>query len=376
MLRYAAMLLEQLALRGHQTEIIQPQPVFGKLVSQPTMRKWLGYIDKYLLFPRKLRSRSQAFDLVHVCDHSNSIYLPHTGGRPCSITCHDLIAITSAQGRFSDLSISATGKLQQHWILKHLIAARYVVCVSSQTAHELAALANGAIQDVAVIPHTLNFQYSPASEQDVLQLRERLGIAGDERYLFHIGGNGWYKNRAGVLRIFQLLSKRLQAEGAPVPRLVLAGQPLAPEMRDYITTHDLTASVIEVADPSNEELCSLYSGAAALLFPSLNEGFGWPLIEAQSCGCPVITSNREPMTEVAGEAALYVDPADESAAAALIASNFDRLPLLREAGFLNMQRFSAHRISQDYERFFTAVAFGTPSQAVTEVAQPEPAARQ
>ena len=79
-------------------------------------------------------------------------------------------------------------------------------------------------------------------------------------------------------------------------------------------------SVIEVVEPSDEDLRSLYSGAAALLFPSLYEGFGWPLIEAQSCGCPVITSNRSPMTEVAGSAALYIDPANESAAAALIAA--------------------------------------------------------
>jgi glycosyltransferase involved in cell wall biosynthesis len=376
MLRYAEMLCRQLALRGHQIEMIQPQSIVGNLVSQRALRKWLGYVDKYIFFPATLRSRSLAFDLVHVCDHSNSMYLPHTSGRPSSITCHDLLAIASAQGRYPEQRISATGKVQQRWILKHLTSARHVVCVSAHTARELATFTSEASQDVAIIPNGLNFPYSPASEEAVHHLRERLGLAAGEQYLLHIGGDHWYKNRAGVLRIFQSLSRLLRTAGALVPRLVMAGQALSQETRDYIATHQLTASVIEVADPSNEELRSLYTGAAALLFPSLYEGFGWPLIEAQSCGCPVITSNRSPMTEVAGDAALYIDPADESAAATLIAVSLDRLHLLRDAGFRNIQRFDAERIAEEYERFFAAAACGTTSQAVSGTAHPEPAAKQ
>jgi glycosyltransferase involved in cell wall biosynthesis len=100
-----------------------------------------------------------------------------------------------------------------------------------------------------------------------------------------------------------------------------------------------------------------------LLFPSLYEGFGWPLIEAQSCGCPVITSNRPPMTEVAGDAALYIDPADEDSAAERIAEGFERLAQLREAGFRNAERFDPNRVFAQYERFFRAVAEGSPSCA-------------
>jgi glycosyltransferase involved in cell wall biosynthesis len=376
MLRYAEMLCRQLALRGHQIEVIHPQPIVGNGVSQRALRKWLGYVDKYIFFPAKLSSRSRAFDLVHVCDHSNSMYLPHTSGRPCSITCHDLLAIASAQGRYPEQRISATGKVQQRWILKHLTSARHVVCVSAHTARELATFSSKTIQDVAIIPNGLNFPYSPASVEAVHHLRERLGLAAGEQYLLHIGGDHWYKNRAGVLRIFRSLSTPLRTAGAPVPRLVMAGQVLSQDMRDYIATHELAASVIVVPDPSNEELRSLYTGAAALLFPSLHEGFGWPLIEAQSCGCPVITSNRSPMTEVAGDAALYIDPADESAAATLIAASLDRLHLLRDAGFRNIQRFNAERIAEEYERFFTAAAYGTTLRAVSGTAHPKPAAKQ
>jgi glycosyltransferase involved in cell wall biosynthesis len=356
MLRYAEMLRRQLSLRGHQVEIIQPQPVVGDLVKAPTLRKWFGYVDKYLIFPPKLRSRSSAFDIVHVCDHSNSMYLPHTNGRPAGITCHDLIAITSAQGRFPHARIYPAGRLQQRWILKCLAAAHNVVCVSTNTAQELATLSNGAVQNVVVIPNSLNFDYSPAPAEDVFAMRNRLGIAAEERYLLHIGANHWYKNRAGVLRIFQLLNELLRTSASRPLRLVLAGHSLSKDLHDFITDHGLQASVIEVVDPSNEELRSLYSGAAALLFPSLYEGFGWPLIEAQSCGCPVITSNRPPMTEVAGSAALYLDPEDEPAAAALIATHLDRLHLLRGPGFRNLERFDPDQTSQAYDNFFAAVA--------------------
>jgi glycosyltransferase involved in cell wall biosynthesis len=356
MLRYADMLCRQIALRGHHVEIIQPQPVFGNLVARGPLRKWLGYVDKYLLFPAKLRARVSAFDIVHICDHSNSMYLSHTGPRPASITCHDLLAILSAQGRYPQQKISLTGKVQQRWILKHLSGAQNVICVSANTARELAALSRKAPQNVSVIPNPLNFPYSAAPAENVLNLRNRLGLAAEERYLLHVGGGHWYKNRPGVLRIFQLLNETLRAAGAIPLRLIMAGESWSPAMREFVDAQHLQASVVELIDPSNEDLRLLYTGAAALLFPSLYEGFGWPLIEAQSCGCPVITSNRPPMTEVAREAALYIDPENEAAAAALVAASLDRLHLLREAGLRNAQRFDPGQIIPAYEDFFAAVA--------------------
>jgi glycosyltransferase involved in cell wall biosynthesis len=376
MLRYVDMLCQQIALRGHQVEIVRPKPFFGNLFTQPVLRKWFGYIDKYLLFPAKLRSLSRTFDLVHVCDHSNSMYLPHTGGRPTSITCHDLLGIASAQGRYPEQNISYTGKVLQWWILKHLSAARNVVCVSANTASELAGLTGRAAQNISVIPNPLNLQYSPAPEDAVLCLRKGLGLAPGEPYLFHIGGDLWYKNRFGVIRIFHQLIAKLRTAGVANPRLIMAGTALWPEMRDYITAHNLQSNVIEIVNPSNENLRTLYSGAAALLFPSLYEGFGWPLIEAQSCGCPVITSNRPPMNEVAGDAALYIDPAEEVTAADLIAANFDQLPLLRPSGLRNAERFHPDQIFPLYERLFIAIARGETLPATVVIAQNDPVAKE
>src|SRR5206468_4114258 len=155
-----------------------------------------------------------------------------------------------------------SGRVQQRWILKHLAEARQVVCVSAKTAKDLGRLTDGAEQRVIVIPNALERSCKPASQGVVRRLRERLGIAADERYLFHIGGNLWYKNRPGVARIYEGVRRRLGAEGSKL-RLVMAGAPLPPEMRAWIAGELPAGSVIEVIDPKDEELWALYTGATA-----------------------------------------------------------------------------------------------------------------
>ena len=354
MLRYAELLRSELIGRGHTVEVMQPPVVMGDWAERPAVRKWLGYVDKYLFFPRRLTARARSFDLVHVCDHSNSMYLAHTAGRPTSITCHDLLAIHGAQGRFPQLKVGWTGRLQQRWIARHLRRARYVVCVSEHTARGLRALSgDGTAQRIAVIVNALEPTCAPAAMEQVHEMRERLGLREGERYLLHVGGNIWYKNRAGALRIFGMVRERLVDPGL---KLVMAGAGLSPELRELADKHLPEGSVIDAANPSDTELWAIYTGATGLLFPSWQEGFGWPLIEAQRCGCPVITTDRAPMTEVTGGAALYIDPEDEAAVSERIAAELDGLSALCEAGLRNAERFDAGKIAAELEAFFADVA--------------------
>jgi glycosyltransferase involved in cell wall biosynthesis len=357
MSRYAEMLRRELSARGHEVEPIRPRGFFGEWSGQPTLRTWLGYLDKFLLFPRALRRRARDFELVHICDHSNAMYLRHVAGRPATITCHDLLAVGAAQGRFAEQRVSATGRILQRWILRGLARASDVVCVSAATADELALLAPNSRRRMVEILNPLHFPFSPASEAAVMRLRARMGLTEGDRYLLHVGGNLWYKNRAGVLRIFGGVRQLLNLDGGRRLRLVMVGEPLPQELREWIRASGLQDVVIEVTEASDEDLRAAYTGAVALLFPSLYEGFGWPVIEAQRCGCPVICSRRAPLTEVAGDAALYLDVADEAECSRLIASSLEELPLLREVGFLNAERFAPERILPEYERFFrTATA--------------------
>jgi glycosyltransferase involved in cell wall biosynthesis len=113
--------------------------------------------------------------------------------------------------------------------------------------------------------------------------------------------------------------------------------------------------VLEIHDAGSEDLQALYTLAHVLLFPSLCEGFGWPIIEAQACGCPVVTSDRPPLTEVAGDAALFVPPEEIDAAAAAIASSWSRLALQKERGLLNAARYTTSSMIDAYLREYATL---------------------
>jgi glycosyltransferase involved in cell wall biosynthesis len=93
-----------------------------------------------------------------------------------------------------------------------------------------------------------------------------------------------------------------------------------------------------------------------LLFPSWEEGFGWPIIEAQACGCRVLTSNRQPMMEVGGEGAVYADPEDLGALASAMGRLLDAPPANRQAlvdcGLRNAARFSTEQMIYGYAELY------------------------
>ncbi len=108
--------------------------------------------------------------------------------------------------------------------------------------------------------------------------------------------------------------------------------------------------VISIIKPTHETLVALYSSCLAFVFPSLSEGFGWPLIEAQACGVPVIASNIKPMLEVSNGTALHADPtnSDDFANAFLnILQNSFRNDLIA-MGFENCKRFEQKKLIRDF----------------------------
>ena len=90
----------------------------------------------------------------------------------------------------------------------------------------------------------------------------------------------------------------------------MAGKPPTADMQRLVKEEGLAGRIIFLTRVSNEQLCALYSRAEALLFPSLRERFGWPIVEAQACGCPVVTSDRPPMNCLGGSATLLANPED------------------------------------------------------------------
>jgi glycosyltransferase involved in cell wall biosynthesis len=355
MSRYANMLESALRARGFTVETAHPPIIFGGFhFLRGSAKKWIGYIDKYVLGPSFLRRKAKSADIVHICDHSNSMYLKCAGGKPALITCHDLIAVFAAQGRYPGVHIGHTGRILQRWIAANLARAKNIVCVSSKTLEDVRQLSPNGKHEIRVIHHPLNWKYSQAYADVIALEKVKSGIALNDVYLLHVGGNQWYKNRLGVMQIFAELRTFPQFRST---KLIMAGKPWTLAMRDFLRRQGLEHAVVERVNVSNEELQALYSGAQALLFPSLEEGFGWPLLEAQACGCPVITSNRAPMTEIAGEAAIYIDPGNPKLAAKVIAENASRFEELQRAGIENLRRFSYDKVMDSYIELYGSLLY-------------------
>jgi glycosyltransferase involved in cell wall biosynthesis len=344
--RFTSMLEISLTQLGHQVCVIRPTPWFAKLLLSPKgLRKWLAYIDKFILFPATLRQSLPWADVVHITEQGYAIYTKYLQNIPHVVTCHDLLPIRSGLGEFPEYKTGWAGKILQRMIVNGLNRATKVACVSEYTKSDVTRICSLSDCAVSFIPLGFNYPYSPMPTIEATQRLENLGISPDSRFILHVGANHWYKNRLGVLAIFSQLIQKLNNQKF---YLVMAGKPMTDEMRQFIKSHDLSQQVIELVNIDNENLRSLYSSATALLFPSLQEGFGWPIIEAQACGCPVFTSNLPPMNYVGGQAAIYIEPNNHQEAAATVLHYLPIIEKFKSKSLLNSQRFAAEKMIAEY----------------------------
>jgi glycosyltransferase involved in cell wall biosynthesis len=354
--RFARMMLEGLALAGVPAELLQPQPFFGRFrFAGGFVAKWLAYLDKFVLFPRRLRRKLKGASLVHICDHSNAMYAERCGAVPVVVTCHDLLAVRGALGEETDCPASVTGKLLQQWIVAGLRRASAVACVSRATLADAQRLvAREGKSGPRLEQLSLGLSY-PYRKLPVEQARERLMEASvlprDAPFVLHVGSNLRRKNREGVLRIFACARKDWNG------LLVFVGEPLSDALHSLGRQLDISDRIVEVPEAANELLEALYNRATALLFPSTFEGFGWPIAEAHACGCPVICTDREPMNEVAGGAALLHAVEDEAGFAADVLRLTN--PAQREhwsaKSLENAKRFSTSRMIAEYGELYRSL---------------------
>lgn len=349
MQRFGTMMLQGLTAAGVAAELIQPAPYFGRFqLAGRSIGKWLGYVDKFLLFPRRLRRKvSAGCSVVHICDHSNAMYASQIKNVPVLVTCHDLLAVRGALGQETDCPASFAGNYLQRWILRGLGQADAVACVSDATLRDAERLIDrtDGRPRLEVIRNGLNYPYQKVTaEIGHARLASVRALDRDRPFILHVGSNLRRKNREGVLRIFGLIKNDWNGQ------LVLAGDPLTRELHSLGEQLGLAERMIEVVHPGSELLEALYSSALALLYPSRFEGFGWPIIEAQACGCPVICTNRPPFPEIGGDAVLTHDLEDEKGFAAGIMRMLDATERERwsKKGLRNAERFKADNMIARY----------------------------
>ncbi len=355
MLRFGALLERHCTARGWQVSTIAPEKsrltsALGN-VARGRGAKWLAYIDKYVRFPARLtrwvRAETAESDaVVHIVDHSNAVYVPRHITLPWVVTCHDLLAVRGALGEDTDCPASALGRQLQRAIVRGLGRASAIVADSTSTLHDVERLVPTSRSQVRqVVPLGLNHPYRKVSPSEAHErLRAFADISWDRPFLVHVGSNLRRKNKSGVLRVFARTATRWSGN------LVFCGAELPADLRAEAAALGVADRVFCARTPDNAQLEAIYSLAHALLFPSRCEGFGWPVIEAQACGCPVICSDRTSLPEVGGDAALVHALEDEAGMAESVVK-LTRTSLHASVvarGYVNLKRFETERMIDAY----------------------------
>lgn len=222
------------------------------------------------------------------------------------VTIHDLSVLRHPGAYFADDAAHARARRHHTAVAA---SADAVIAVSRATARDVTELLDVPPECVAVIPHGVDRRFRPLTDRGPLEdLRRRYQLP--PRYLLFVGGIDFKKNVARLIEAYVVA----RALGRLPHALVLAGalqeegNPFFDAARERAEALGVEPLVIWTGHVPEQDLPVLYAGAEALVFPSLMEGFGLPVLEAMACGTPVVTSAGSPMEDVTGEDAVLVHP--------------------------------------------------------------------
>jgi glycosyltransferase involved in cell wall biosynthesis len=278
------------------------------------------------------------FDLLHSPD-----FIPPFAGRfRRIITVHDLNFLyypqflTNQSRRYYNRQIEHAVQIADH-----------ILADSHATRLDLIKLLNVPEEKITVVWLAPNVEvFRPLNPAAIAAARDRLQLP--DRFVLFAGTLEPRKNVAGLLRAYRLLRDR----DPHSPDLILAGSRgwLFDETRALIDDLRLSDQVRWIDSPPDDDLAALYSAATAFALPSHYEGFGLTVLEAMACGAPCIISDRGSLPEIAGGAAIEIDPDDAQELAAALAGvlNDSRLQQqLRHKGLERAAEFSWDRCARE-----------------------------
>ncbi len=265
--------------------------------------------------------------------------------------------ILDALIRISSLGKYGASELDYHrfsarFALKH---AQTVIAVSEFTKHEIEKTYSDIHADLTVIHngYDKNVYHVIDDTAKITSVLQKYGL--NRPFFLTIGRLEEKKNTKGIIEAFATF-KRI-AKDHDKHQLVLVGNPgyNYSEVEETMRRNDIAHDVHEIGWVAQEELPYLLNAATCFLLPSLYEGFGIPIIEAMACGTPVITSNVASMPEVAGNAAILVDPKRPDAIAhamQTLAEDSALRAAYREKGFQRIQLFSWRKCAEQTLQLF------------------------
>ncbi|UCC68034.1 MAG: glycosyltransferase family 4 protein [Armatimonadota bacterium] len=299
--RYVVELARALAALEERPEIVAylDRPVadweLGRVLSGGMRTRVLRAPRGWLRVALPWRLWRDRMDLVHL----PSTILPPLLPCPAVVTVHDL-----AWAHYPETYDPADLEMQTQVVPRSVRRAAHVIAVSESTAHDLAAILGVPGEKITVTPLGVSPGFraeGPRLPRDAFPGAERLSGG----YVLYAGALAPRKNLGRVLEAYL----KVVSEGVECP-LVLAGarSAHAEELARMAKGLGIEEKVLFAGHVRERLLPALFRGAAAFVYASLYEGFGMPVLEAMASGVPVVTSNGSGTAEVAGKAALRVDP--------------------------------------------------------------------
>lgn len=262
----------------------------------PWGRKLTPLAWTFLNTPKLESALSDPIDLVH----SVALGYPLATRKPFVVTVHDIGPLTHPE------YFSPKGT----WIMKRSLAqavkkADGFICVSQSTANELESYVGPSITGrIKVVHEGISRDFVTPADDSWIKLTDSLGI-GDTPFILSAGAISPRKNTLLIIKALTLLARVI-----PHHLILVGGDGWSMQkVHKELGSSEIADRVHMTGYVSDEQLKGLFGAASAYLHPSLYEGFGLTLLEAMAQNCPVITSNVYSLPEVAGDAAILVDPA-------------------------------------------------------------------
>ena len=241
----------------------------------------------------------------------------------------------------------------QHFTPRFVQASNKILAVSEYTRQDIIRQYQADPDKIAVVYNAAGPAFTPTSFEQQVAIRQK-HVAGEAYFVF-VGALQPRKNLANLFRAFDLFKAQT---GSEVMLLVVGRKAWRSSgWRKAYQQMAYRGDVVFSGRVPEPELVQLYGAAVATVYVPTFEGFGLPLVEAQACHCPVITSRSSALPEVAGDGALLVDPfdpADISAAMIRVYLDLELRQQLRQQGLANIRRFSWDRSAGQVMRILEA----------------------
>jgi glycosyltransferase involved in cell wall biosynthesis len=265
---------------------------------------------RWVKYPRAIRNIDA--DIYHILDHSHATLASAVDPSRTVVTCFDIIPLLYIKG-IVDVPYKP-------WVLRSFLkrieamrSCAQVLCVSQSTRNDLITHAGFPPEQISIVPIGLETDFQAMPPNGLSLVDEHLDFATRHRldtarvYILQVGTRNRYKNTPVVLEVLTRLKSLI-----PNIALLRVGADFFDDEKDIINGFGLRGDVFHLGRVSEADLRAVYRFARALHFPSLYEGFGWPVLEAMASGCPILASDRASLPEVVANPEFTANPDDIS----------------------------------------------------------------